>query len=247
MAEEKGNEAGNNRTNNHTGSNAGGNTGNGSSMYTSDLLNNLKAIAADLWREPPEDVPATPKAPQEKPAKNVLRRPDINIHNLWMTADETIDWTEALAHEEPSDGLTNVILWRFYHEKAEAVLKGDLKAYTEVLKRSNPLGELVALADGIHISVPDPDRAEATFTIRDEYMLRDGKQYLSAMGVRIARDLLACLPVSEVRVTARQQDETMMEVAYRLEQMLHRNFTFLDPVLFSEECGAVFSGIDAGN
>ena len=36
-------------------------------MDSGDLLKRMKAIASDLWREPPEDVSAEPKTPQEKP------------------------------------------------------------------------------------------------------------------------------------------------------------------------------------
>ena len=206
-----------------------------------DLLRKMKAIASDLWREPPEDVSAEPKAPQEKPVKSVIRRPKIGIDNLWMTADETIDWTDALAHEWPSDGLTNIAMWKFYHKNAEAVLNGDLTAYAEVLRKANPLGELMEYADGINMRAPDPDRLEATFAARDDLMEKDGKKYLSAMGVRIARDLLARLPVSEVKVTATYGGRNAMAAVYRRDQLLHRNFSFLDPVALSEECGAVFT------
>ena len=61
------------------------------------------------------------------------------------------------------------------------------------------------------------------------------------MGVRIARDLLACLPVSEVHVTASWQGKTVLDAVYRREQLLHRNFSFLDPVRLTEECGAIFN------
>ena len=206
----------------------------------SDLLKKMKAIAADLWREPPEDVTAEPKAPPEKPAKVVVRMPKISIENLWMTADETIDWTDALAHEWPTDGLTNIALWKFYHDNAEAVLNGDLAAYAEVLRKANPLGELTSFARGINMRAPDADRVEASFVVKDEHMDQDGKKYLCAMGVRIARDLLACLPVSEVRVTATQDGKPAMDVTYRREQLLHRNFSFLDPQKLTEECGAAF-------
>ena len=205
-----------------------------------DLLKKMKAIAADLWREPPEDVPAEPKAPQEKPAKVVVRSTKISIDNLWMTADETIDWTDALAHEWPADGLTNIALWKFYHKNAEAVLNGDLTAYAEVLRKSNPLGELMEFAEEINMRAPHPDVVEATFTVKDEYMDRDGKKYLCAMGVRIARDLLACLPVGQVQVTAMDGNKKAMTVVYRREQLLHRNFRFLDPQKLTEECGAEF-------
>ena len=207
----------------------------------SELLRRMKAIASDLWREPPEDVVPEPKKQEAKPAKVVVRKPKIGIDNLWMTADETIEWTDALAHEWPTDGLTPQHLWEFYHKHAEDVLNGDRGAYTEVLRKANPLGELMEYAHGISMRAPDPDRLEAMFTGRDEHMEENAKQYLSAMGVRIARDLLACLPVSEVHVTASWQGKTVMDALYRREQLLHRNFSFLDPVQLTEECGAVFN------
>ena len=71
-------------------------------------------------------------------------------------------------------------------------------------------------------------------------MEKDGKKYLSAMGVRIARDLLACLPVTEVKVTATNGTQNAMEVIYTREQLMHRNFRFLDPIRLTEECGANF-------
>ena len=207
---------------------------------TNELLRKMRAITADLWRESP-DVTAEPKPAPEKPTRVVVKRPDIGIDNLWMTADETIDWTDALGHDYPADGLTSIRLWNFYHKQAEAVLSGDTKAYAEVLKKANPLGELTAFAEGISMRAPDPDRVEAQFNVREEYMKPDERKYLSAMGVRIARDLLACLPVDEVGVTASRDGETVMDVTYRREQLLHRNFSFLDPVKLTEECGAVFS------
>lgn len=205
----------------------------------SDLLKRMKAIASDLWREP-EDVTAEPKASAAAPGRVVVKRPKISIDNLWMTADETIDWTDALAHEWPADGLTNIAMWKFYHKNAEAVLNGDLAAYAEVLKKANPLGELTEFAQGISMRAPDEDRLEAVFTVHEEYMEKNGRKYLCAMGVRIARDLLACLPVSEVKVTAGRGEGNVMEVTYRREQLLHRNFRFLDPEKLSEECGAKF-------
>ena len=205
----------------------------------SDLLKKMRAITADLWRESP-DVTAEPKPKAEKPARVVVRRPEIGIDNLWMTADETIDWTDALAHEFPADGLTSVRLWSFYHKQAEAVLSGDTKAYAEVLKKANPLGELTTFAEGISMRAPDADRVEAQFNCRREHLEADGKKYLSAMGVRIARDLLACLPAKEVRVTAEKDGKTIFSATYPRQQLLRRNFAFIDPVKFAEECGAEF-------
>ncbi len=205
-----------------------------------DLLKRMRAIASDLWREPPEDVAAEPKEPAKQPVRAVVRTTKFGIDNLWMTADETIDWTDALAHEWPSDSLSSIAMWKFYHRNAEAVLNGDVNVYAEVLRKANPLGELMEYAKEISMRTPDPDRVEAVFSARDEHMEKDAKKYLSAMGVRIARDLLACLPVSEVKVTANYNNQTAMEVIYRRDQLMHRNFSFMDPIALTEECGAVF-------
>ena len=212
---------------------------------TSEILKRLRAIAPDLWRDQPgNDVPGEPKeSPEkipEKPEKEIVKASKISIDNLWMTADEAIDWTDALAHDEPTDGLTSLILWRFYHNRAEAVLRGDLNAYAEVLRKANPLGELTEFGRGIHIKAPDPDRLEARFTVMDEFMANHPSKYLSAMGIRIARDLLACLPVSEIRVTAVREEKPVMDVTYRREQLHRRNFSFLDPEKLTAECGARF-------
>ena len=134
----------------------------------SELLLRMMAIASDLWRDPPEDVVPEPKKQEAKPAKVVVKKPKIGIENLWMTADETIEWTDALAHEWPTDGLTPRSLWEFYHKHAEAVLNGDLTAYTEVLRKANPLGELMEYAhtpglDGMMFAAPAETMSLPTF------------------------------------------------------------------------------------
>ena len=215
------------------------NNANNPPMEENELIKRLRAIGSDLWGESPA-VSAEPKQKADKPARAVVKRTNIGIDNLWMTADETIDWTDALGHEYPTDGLTNIRLWSFYHMQAEAVLSGDTKAYAEVLKKSNPLGELTPFAEGISMRAQDSGRVEGHFNCRPEYMKGDAKKYLCAMGIRIARDLLACLPVDEVGVIAAQHGKNVMEVTYRREMLLHRNFSFLDPVSLTEECGAKF-------
>ena len=208
-----------------------------------DILKKLAAIGSDLWGSPDDtDGHDEPADAEKKTAfQPAPRRKENGISSLWKTADETVDWTDALAHDIPRDGLTGRRLWSFYHKMAEKVLAGDLEAYTEVLKTSNPLGELTEYAEGINIRAPSSDRLESSFICRDELMNENRKLYLAGMGLRIARDLLACLPVNEVKVTAVQDGKTVFSAAYPRQQLLHRNFAFIDPVKFAEECGAEFA------
>ena len=217
--------------------------GNGLTKEQIELMKKLKAIGADLWGNSdtePEGEAREEHSEASAPEASVPKK-EKGLDALWKTADETVDWTDALAHSTPTDGLTGLRLWTFYHEQAEKVLAGDLEAYSEVLRRANPLGELTEYAKGITMRAVSADRLESTFVCREELLAEKGRTYLSAMGLRIARDLLACLPVSEAAVTGTGEDgRVVFEAVYCREMLHHRNFAFLDPVKVAEEAGARF-------
>ena len=215
-----------------------------SPMDQNEFMKRMKAIASDLWGGvmpvATTEAPAAAEPAQPKPVVKETEKPGTEIRNLWKTADESIDWTDALSHSTPADGLTTLKMWTFYHKHAERVLAGDLEAYTEVLKRANPLGELTDYAESINIRAVDGDRLESCFVCKPELLQKNKKLYMAGMALRIARDLLACLPVSEVAVRGEADGKTVFEAVYPRQALLHRNFSFIDPVALSEECGAVF-------
>ena len=214
---------------------------NNTGMDQNEFMKRMKAIATDLWGgiAPAEETAPEPAAQKKEAAQEPEKMKD-EIQAIWKTADETIDWTDALAHSTPTDGLTPPRLWNFYHKYAEKVLSGDLDAYTEILQKANPLGELTDYAENISMRAVTGDRLESCFICKEELMKKNRKLYLSAMGLRIARDLLACLPVGEVGVTAEMEGKTVLTVTYRRDQLMHINFNFLDPVRLTEDCGGRF-------
>ena len=211
------------------------------SMDQNEFMKRMKAIASDLWGgiAPAEEMPEP--AVQEAPSVPEPEKQRNGLLSIWKTADETIDWTDALAHSTPTDGLTGLRMWLFYHKHAQKVLAGDLNAYTEVLQKANPLGELTEYAENITMRAPSPDRLESTFVCIKELLEKNRKLYLSAMALRIARDLLACLPVEEVTVTGEDDGKTVFTATYPRQKLLHRNFAFIDPVALAKECGAEFN------
>ena len=212
------------------------------SMDPNEFMKRMKAIASDLWGGAPAEEEAAEPAPRPKPAaQNVAEKVKTGIQDIWKTADETIDWTDALAHNTPTDGLTGPKMWAFFHKYAQKVLDGDLNAYTEVLQKANPLGELTEYAEGITMQAPSAEKLESKFICKIEQMEKNRKLYLSAMGLRIARDLLACLPVEEVTVTGEDDGKEVFRATYPRQQLLHRNFVFIDPVKLAEELGAEFN------
>ena len=223
------------------------------------LAETLKGIGIDLWGKGDPDQWADQafsetageqtreqilqgqgnKEEAPKPAAAASRKQEkpLTIENLWITADETIDWTEALISETPRDGLTGPKRWAFYHRMAERVLTGDLKAYVEVLTTLNPLGDLTDFVSGMVLRAPAEERLECEFECQPEFMAKDAAGYLSALSVRTARDLLAVLPVEEVHVTGNAEGERKLDVTFRREQLLKRKMAFLNPVEFVAECG----------
>lgn len=204
----------------------------------------LQHIGADLWSGTPAlaGMPDMKKKPKQTArsasgSTPTAKRKPTGIDTLWKTADETVDWTDALSHEAPSDGLTPQRIWSFYHRMAEKVLQGDIEAYAEVLTTANPLGDLAEYTDGIRLRVPDADRVEAIFETPETVLDQDQRFFLSSLSLRIARDLLACLPVCEVGVTARRGGETLLEVTYPRDKLRKLNFAFLDPIQLTGECG----------
>ncbi len=167
-------------------------------------------------------------------------RKKVTLENLWITADETVDWTEALLHETSQDGLTGQKLWSFYHRMAPQVLAGDIEAYAEVLTTVNPLGDLTEYVSGMILRTPDADRLECVFECQPEDLEKYGRDYLGALSLRIARDLLAALPVSEVKITGNLNGTEKVNASFRREQLLKQKMAFLQPADFTEACGGRF-------
>ncbi len=212
------------------------------SMDQNEFMKRMKAIATDLWGGiAPAEEEKTGPAAKKDPVPAEPAKPKPELQNIWKTADETIDWTDALAHSTPTDGLTPPRMWTFYHKHAQKILAGDLNAYTEVLQKANPLGELTEYAEHITMRAPSADRLESCFVCKQEHLEKNRKLYLAAMGLRIARDLLACLPVEEVTVSGEDNGAVIFTVTYTRQQLLHRNFVFTDPVALAKECGAEFT------
>jgi len=209
-----------------------------------DLMSNADIMTSNIeeaWQQEMKknNMPrrATPASSEKD--RETVSRPKIGIENLWMTTDETIDWTEALLHETPNDGLTGQKKWSFFHRMAKRVLEGDIDAYAEVLTTVNPLGDLSEYVSGMILRTPGPDRVECVFECQRDHLEQYGKKYLGALSLRAARDLLAVLPVTEVGVTGNLDGTEKIRVTFRRDQLLKKKMAFLDPVQLAEDCGGV--------
>ncbi len=212
-----------------------------------DIVNDLwgasQPAAAPAGTAPGETGrPAPAGAAPEKPRGFQQAFPPFE--HFWRTADETVDWTEALAYSSPQDGITSPALWAFFHEHAEQVLAGNVAAYVEVLQQANPLGDLAPYASAFNVRAESADRLTVSFEGLEQYLNAgdaERRRYLAGISLRCARDLMALLPVCETVVTARRDGEQLLEVTFTRQELQKVRFSVVDPVAFVERCGGVFA------
>lgn len=199
----------------------------------------LSEIVDDLWGAAPQ-----PEAPKEKAPETPVYQPSFPpFEQLWKTADDTVDWTDALAHDRPTDNLTSPHLWAFFHQHADRVLHGDLAAYIEVLKAANPLGDMAPYGQSFDVEAASADLLRVRFDVNPVYLGKEEgevRRYLCGVSLRAARDLMALLPVREVSVEARHQDAALLQVTFQRSELQKVRFSFIDPVAFVTACGASF-------
>lgn len=216
-------------------------------LYGENAAANAR-LAEALKADEPVVVPAYPVENAVKPAAapTYAAKPALPPFSaLWKTADEPIDWTEALASATPTDGLTPPAKWALYHEHAAAVLRGNVAAYLDVLKAANPMADLMPYVATLDVSTANADELRAAFTVRPDLLESEPERYLSGMALRIARDLFAVLPVTCVNVSARQEDATLLNVRFERQELNRVRFAFIDPVEFVGQCGGCFTLPDA--
>ncbi len=206
-----------------------------------NMLDGMADIVRDLWQEQPRPTPTDAPADPEQARVYSVRSATLPFDALWKVADDPIDWTEALASETPTDRLTDPKKWRTYHQQAERVLRGDTGAYLEVLKAANPMADLTPYVSSLDVATQDADTLRAAFTVRSELLNSDGRHYLAGMALRIARDLMAVLPVSAVVVEARRGEETLLSVSFERNELYKVRFAFIQPEAFVEKCGGTFA------
>lgn len=227
-------------------------------------LDMLYEIVGDLWPkdyippEPKDDKPVTagktetpketPKeARQETPVPAAPPKPvPPPFEEYWRRADERVEWTQALMSPVSPDGLTDPRLWRFLHDHAERVLRGDTAAYAEVLRHVDPLADLKPYAGSVTVSASDSDHVKVNFTARPDLLTDtvNARRLLAGLALRCARDVLALLPVNAVAVEGRLPEGDSLSVEYQRDPLRKARFGFIDPVDFAVEQGGVFAEPD---
>ena len=181
-----------------------------------------------------------PKQPLYQP-KPVAAQVDMEaVRAIHKVADDTIDWSEIMASPTAPAGYDRE-MWSYYYEAAPKVLDGDIDTYLQLIDEVNPLGDLLAYGTDFEFGTDDPRKMAVEYVV-NESVLADAKKsmllskyndllqdFICSMTIRIARDMFALLPVSDVVVHAVLGNNTVLSVDFDRDTLYQVKFGFVDP------------------
>ena len=213
--------------------------------------NTTSARLAARSAEEAEALPAVPEMPDPAPEPELPPEPPADFHPAQLTdealrgihrdADAPVDWIRLFRSPEPPSGAYDPELWAYYHRLAPRVLEGDIDAYLTVIRDAAPLDDLLAYGGEFQFGTDDPSRMEVEFVVNEE-ALKDQRleknvlqyfdllqDYVCSVTIRMARDLFALLPVSDVAVHAVLGGQTVLSACFDKETMDRIPFGAADP------------------
>jgi hypothetical protein len=169
---------------------------------------------------------------------------------------------EAVKEAEAKD-LEEYEEWKNLNILSGKILQGDIDSYFQVIEEMNPLDDLLEFGSDFEFGADDPSAIEVEFRVKSETVVPDyvlsltqtGKlsrknmtktqyyelvqDYICSCAMRIARDMMALLPVEKAAVhavdsllntaTGHNEDVTLLSVVFDRDTLNSLNFEQIDP------------------
>lgn len=152
------------------------------------------------------------------------------IKRIYLYEDAPIDWTELIAGATADDLLMDQTVHTYCAQMAPRVLSGDLDAYLEVIERLRPVDDLALYSGDFEFGTDKPSYIEVEFAASPERVLQNHtsdelfEEFISAVAIRVARDLFALLPVAKVLLHVEIKGNTVLSVVFAKHQLCNTNF-----------------------
>ena len=180
-----------------------------------DIRQTMRSVAYDLWRIPEPEI--------KKPVQEAAPAPDFE--DIWKAVDEGTEWTAILADPAANPALAPL---------AGDVLLGDVAAYRAALDIIRPLDDLKAYYTEGAVEVTSSDMLCVAYTAA---FSSDDRRRAAGLALRVARDLLAALPVTSINVWASHADGKVLEADFTRDMLRHIRVNVADPEEIAAQCG----------
>jgi len=144
------------------------------------------------------------------------------IQNIFRYADATVNWRRILI-SDTNPGVEN---WDYFKSKAEDVLNGDLDTYFQIISDINPVDDLMQYGSEFECGTDNPRMMTVAFTVNSDSVLRDAttlprrvyydllQDYVCGCAIRVARDMLALLPLRRVIINTSDNNRPILSVEF---------------------------------
>ena len=117
-----------------------------------------------------------------------------------------------------------------YQYNPAMILSGNVDAYLEVIEKIQPVDDLALYGGDFEFGTDSPTYIEVEFSAKPERFFQDSaaksmlEEFISAVAVRVARDLLALLPITKVLVHVEVSRKTVLSVVFDRNKLRSINF-----------------------
>ena len=128
------------------------------------------------------------------------------IRNLYVQCDESIDWGEILAGTSADELFMDKAFWQECKKHCAKIMAGDTDSYLEVIEEFRPVDDILLYAGEFEFGTDARNYVETEFRVNPEDIIEGGtdsplfEDFIYSVSIRVARDLMALLPVKKVLV-----------------------------------------------
>lgn len=144
------------------------------------------------------------------------------IQAIYRFADNPVNWKKILVSQEDF-GIDH---WDYFKQRAEDVLNGDLDTYFEIISDINPVDDLLQYGSEFECGTDDPRMMVVEFKVNSKAVLHDEatlpstvyndllQDYVCGCAIRVARDILALLPLRHIIINAYDHENAILSVDF---------------------------------
>lgn len=170
------------------------------------------------------------KAEEASDTVEALNLTESDIKAIYSRCDDAIDWSEVQAGTSAEDLYMNATTWRYCRSIATRILKGDIDAYLEAIEELRPVDDLLLYGGEFEFGTDHPSYIEIEFRMLPDGLLTGGmtsdlfEMLMKATTIRVARDLMALLPVKTVLIHVVVDDRTVFSIKFSSNEFARINF-----------------------
>lgn len=154
------------------------------------------------------------------------------IKEIYTSCDQTILWKDIMLGAGAADLYMNQEKWDYCKCVAEQIINKNVDTYLKIIEDLKPVDDLLLYGGEFDFGTDDGRYIETEFRVFPEEVLEDGvnskllSDYIFSVSLRVARDIMAMLPIEVMIVHAVIDDVTVLSVVFErdiLEDIDFRN------------------------